>query len=336
MTRLQQNGHRIVVGVDFGTTYTGVSWVTTVSQQTIQEIDIINEWGGSGATGSYNWKVPTVIAYQNENSPWSPRGDKWGFQVKPEMVSWAWMKLLLDQDQAKRHYDDTLPEVKQHPHKSPEQIVTDFLSHVYKFLIGTLERRMTPSVVQQLPIEFWFTTPAIWSDQANHATRRAARAAGFGSRPGDRIFMIQEPEAAAVAVLKDLTVHGTNVIVKPGDGILICDCGGGTVDLITYKVTQTYPTLQFEELVVGSGGKCGSTYVDRRFLAWMSETFGPAFDGLRDRLKCPGSKMMQEFESHKRAFSSDNCEHFELGLSMHDVPDSPSYDASENTVKIEW
>lgn len=148
--------------------------------------------------------------------------------------------------------------------------------------------------------------------------------------------MIQEPEAAAVAVLKDLTVHGTNVIVKPGDGILICDCGGGTVDLITYKVTQTYPTLQFEELVVGSGGKCGSTYVDRRFLAWMSETFGPAFDGLRDRLKCPGSKMMQEFESHKRAFSSDNCEHFELGLSMHDVPDSPSYDASENTVKIEW
>jgi hypothetical protein len=34
---------------------------------------------------------------------------------------------------------------------------------------------------------------------------------------------------------------------------MIVDCGGGTVDLTTYRVTSTLPVLSFEELVVGTG-----------------------------------------------------------------------------------
>jgi hypothetical protein len=42
-----------------------------------------------------------------------------------------------------------------------------------------------------------------------------------------------------------------------------CDAGGGTVDLISYKITQTTPTFRVEEAAVGSGDKCGATYVDK-------------------------------------------------------------------------
>lgn len=118
---------------------------------------------------------------------------------------------------------------------------------------------------------------AIWSDAAKAATRSAAHEAGFGSRPGDEIFMVPEPEAAAIATLKYLAGDEQ---VQPGDGILVCDCGGGMVDITTYTIINTQPMLDFEELLVGDGGKCGSTYIDRLFLDWMSEEFGAAFDDL--------------------------------------------------------
>lgn len=58
-------------------------------------------------------------------------------------------------------------------------------------------------------------------------------------------------------------------ILKLNDNFVVCDAGGGTVDLITYKVTQLSP-LQVEESVVGSGGLCGSTYLNRRSVAYLS------------------------------------------------------------------
>lgn len=39
----------------------------------------------------------------------------------------------------------------------------------------------------------------------------------------------------------------------------VCDAGGGTVDLITYIVKQSQPTIIFEELVGPSGGLCGKS-----------------------------------------------------------------------------
>ena len=35
------------------------------------------------------------------------------------------------------------------------------------------------------------------------------------------------------------------------------------MDLISYKVTATQPTFRIEEAAVGSGDKCGATYVDK-------------------------------------------------------------------------
>ena len=51
--------------------------------------------------------------------------------------------------------------------------------------------------------------------------------------------------------------------------VLICDCGGGTVDIVTYKVALKDGRLQFEELLVGAGAMCGSTFIDRNFNDWM-------------------------------------------------------------------
>ena len=51
--------------------------------------------------------------------------------------------------------------------------------------------------------------------------------------------------------------------IKVGDNIVLCDCGGGTVDLISYKIIQMEPNLKVEEAAIGSGDKCGASYVDK-------------------------------------------------------------------------
>lgn len=59
--------------------------------------------------------------------------------------------------------------------------------------------------------------------------------------------MIPEPEAAAIATLKYLAV---NEHVQVGNGVLVCDCGGATVDITTYTIINTQPILEFEELLL--------------------------------------------------------------------------------------
>lgn len=40
--------------------------------------------------------------------------------------------------------------------------------------------------------------------------------------------------------------------MKVGDAFVLCDAGGGTVDLISYEITNLDP-LEFRELVKGTG-----------------------------------------------------------------------------------
>lgn len=60
--------------------------------------------------------------------------------------------------------------------------------------------------------------------------------------------MIKEPEAAALYILSS-----NDHAFQSGDAFLVCDAGGGTIDLITYEVLRTKPQLELVELVPGSG-----------------------------------------------------------------------------------
>lgn len=67
---------------------------------------------------------------------------------------------------------------------------------------------------------------------------------------GDTVLtFVQEPEAAALATLKRIDGRCD---IQDGDSFVVCDCGGGTVDLIAYKVNSTEP-MAVTELVKGSG-----------------------------------------------------------------------------------
>jgi actin-like ATPase involved in cell morphogenesis len=102
------------------------------------------------------------------------------------------------------------------------------------------------------------TSIKIWSDAAKASTLQAAVLAGI---PENGITLVSEPEAAALSALKDVLLK----TCKAGDGFVVADCGGGTVDLISYEVISVKPYLEVGERVSGTGGMCGSSFLNRNF-----------------------------------------------------------------------
>ncbi|RBA19955.1 hypothetical protein FPRO05_09255 [Fusarium proliferatum] len=297
---------RLIVGIDFGTTFSGVAAVYT---STPDDIEIIKTWpGGNGITSD---KVPTEIAY--DFPPNAPQGTeptvKWGFQFKPEESRLRCIKLFLDRSQKLPFYVsplDTAAQLKRF-NKNVVDAVSDYLTQIYKHTMDTLTRRYGESFMASTKVEFVLTCPAVWSDAAKNTTLQAAERAGMGLR--SEIQMISEPEAAAVYTLKAIQPNHLNV----GDNFIVCDAGGGTVDLIAYKIISLKP-LRVEESAVGTGGLCGSAFLNYRFEEHVRGRLGQTrFDEMKAKKGKTWQMGLRYFEEFvKRNFNED--EHQEVNV----------------------
>jgi hypothetical protein len=84
-----------------------------------------------------------------------------------------------------------------------------------------------------------------------------------------------------------------------------------------------------------TGGKCGSTYIDRNLHTLLSKRFGSKFDDLPFSQKGPGSRFMASFETYKKSFGlNDDRDIREIGPIRLDLPDSDHYDEDERSVKL--
>lgn len=132
----------------------------------------------------------------------------------------------------------------------------------------TLEQKLGAAILRTVPLSFCLTVPAIWSELAKEKTLKACKNAGITSESD--IMIVSEPEAAAIYALHGLDPHG----LQTGDTFVLCDAGGGTVDLISYTITKLRPTLQVKEAAQGTGGLCGSAFLNRRFGEFLKKRLG--------------------------------------------------------------
>jgi hypothetical protein len=61
-----------------------------------------------------------------------------------------------------------------------------------------------------------------------------------------------------------------------GKKFVVCDAGGGTVDLITYEIARLNK-LELKEMTEGTGGKCGSSILNQRFRRYLKRTHGEEY-----------------------------------------------------------
>ncbi|KAL4861100.1 hypothetical protein BDV12DRAFT_204359 [Aspergillus spectabilis] len=238
-------GPSIVVGLDFGTTFSGVAWALEGS---IGDIEVLSSWPGGGNKTSM--KVPSVISYSGHSI-------QWGYQIGPLTEACRGIKLLFYEDQETNYI--------------PSIASKSLLSRQGKDVVQVeevIERRLGVAI-KDSTLKFVLTVPAVWSDKAKDATLRAAIKAGI---PTQSVSHVSEPEAAALYAMRAIQPNST----AKRDVFIVCDAGGGTVDLISYMIKNLEPLFLVEVTV---GRVCGSMLLDQRFEELLREKIG--FDNYR-------------------------------------------------------
>ncbi|KAJ5917531.1 actin-like ATPase domain-containing protein [Penicillium verhagenii] len=247
-------GVNIVLGIDFGTTFSGIAWALEGGPR---DIEIVSTWPGGGNRTAL--KVPSIISYEKEIP-------KWGYQVGSLCEVVRGSKLLLDESQNLEYAPSLASKALLAKFgKDAVQVSGEYLGYLVVHVKDTLQRRFGDAA-KSMELKFVLTVPAVWSDKAKDATLRAAIIAGVDSQ---KIFLVSEPEAAALHSLRTIQ---PNSIMK-GDVLVVCDAGGGTVDLIAYKIQDVDP-LSLEEVTEGTGAVCGSLLLDERFERFLMKKVG--------------------------------------------------------------
>jgi hypothetical protein len=231
--------------------------------------------------------------------------------------------------------------------KQPVDIIADFLRHVKDHLVNTLDEEYRREVWTTLPITLVVTVPAVWSEAAKDRTLQAVRQAGFNSMclPSmDSTLLATEPEAAAIYTIKTLRGTTQDHRLAINDGFIICDMGGGTVDLISYRVAELLPTV-VEEATIGTGHQCGGSFIDRAFLKWLENRIGAAYflkiaecrseDIPRTSLTSKLGRMVQDFTLEvKSGFSGNETNFLRLPTPLCAIEEDTARGISDGEIMI--
>ncbi|KAH9864003.1 hypothetical protein J1614_009936 [Plenodomus biglobosus] len=349
----------LTIGVDYGTTFTGksapirytglinsicgtgVAFCET-SETTIigKDIIVIKDWPSRNKIGT-NEKVASEIAVVD--------GTEWGALIPPNVQRHMWTKLLLDNARVGQVNNITkeLSTSDESASSKPVDIIADYLTHVKAHLLKNLDIHYGEELWKSLPITLVITVPAVWSDSVKDATLRAFDKAGFnnsGLPQLKRTLLATEPEAVAIYTIQSLRGGIQDKKFAVDDGFIVCDMGGGTVDLISYRVAGLEPTL-LEEVTIGSGSQCGGSFVERGFLKWLERRLGrkdffliagTSSDDLPRTLLSPKlGRMLQDFILEaKNNFSGSEVNFMRLPMPLACISDDVERGIQDGEIEI--
>ncbi|EJP61364.1 Hsp70 family chaperone, putative [Beauveria bassiana ARSEF 2860] len=258
---------KVLVAVDFGTTFTSVAYAHTAEAAGPH---LLMSWGEGG--DNTEGQVPTVLRYDNGEMSgpyvWGYRAQRWAQQS--ERIH-EWFKLgLCDDFEERRARESELAKLYDSKTAKPpvkgedcEKLVRDYLVGIKQAVDKKLGADEQVAAMERLYI---ITVPALWDYSEQEKTRTCAERADMGK--GSEITLIPESEAAGIWAIKNMPS------IEEGDAFVVCDAGGGTVDLTSFRVKSLSKNRRQCELVgagAGSGGLCGSIFLNRIFEKYLEE-----------------------------------------------------------------
>ena len=156
-------------------------------------------------------KSPTQLFYGNVGN-----SAKWGYAIAPHEMALRWFKLLLlddddlpDEVSESTNFQEAL-ELQKLSGKSPTEIISCYLRHLWNHTISRIEMALGAELVQLCQFRLTVTVPAIWPHYAQSRMKKALAAAGIlGKRSCGETTLrfVSEPEAAAFATISDLSAR---------------------------------------------------------------------------------------------------------------------------------
>ncbi|CAB4375339.1 unnamed protein product [Rhizophagus irregularis] len=290
---------RIVVGLDFGTTFSGFAYCHISESEDI----ITNEsWPGKAGT----LKTNTVLQYDSKFT----NVVEWGSPAlskrknKDEKRPVEKFKLYLGN--LPKHCRPNLP-----PGFDYKKAITDYICEIGKLIKKTVE---WPGINFTENVLLILTVPAEYSEKEKNVIRNCAHKANLiREKDSPKLQFTTEPEAAAIYCM-DNTLQQYNLLVRETT-FMIVDCGGGTVDLTTRKLIEDKKLTEITERI---GDFCGSTFIDDKFIEFLREKLGTdanAMDELIENHYGQYQFLIQEFcQSIKKPFAGNKEFFYELDI----------------------
>ncbi|KAG5921802.1 hypothetical protein E4U61_006230 [Claviceps capensis] len=313
----RERDEKLIIALDFGTTYSGVAYC--FANQTNAAPKAILDWPDQGLSAP---KIPTIIEYTEKDS----RGFRWGASVNRLNGGIVGIKLLLDPTQERPLYLPTknIDQELQSLPKKPFEVAADFIQAIYEHALQDIAKTIPKAYMDMCDKEFVLSVPAVWSDAAKNATLKAAELAGI--KP---VTIVKEPEAAALYAIKSL-----DFAIEKNDAFVVCDAGGGTVDLISYEVVAIAPRLKVKELVPGTGGMAGSLGLNQRFATAVEELVGDG-EWLKLKTSKAWSFAEKQFDEEvKKKFNGGLKQVFYVNFPLARLKDNENHGLASNTWAI--
>ncbi|KAF8598220.1 hypothetical protein BDV93DRAFT_547548 [Ceratobasidium sp. AG-I] len=240
---------KIVVGIDIGTTDSGVSFAYLQNGYDLT-LHRVTQWPGQEAQ-QQRGRVPSLVWYNGEKKAASFGAKALSPQVEEEAEDNGWIlatyfPLHLCPDDLKVKRDlrlDPLP-----PGIPLQQIYSDFLRYLLQHTKTYFEDHMLDGKklwAQFKPtMEVAITCPYKGSQQ-QELLRSAVAAAGFVDGDTSRQILFVAESEAMVHFLYRQT--GTSSLFQPTRKFVICDAGESVVKMTVLSIITTEPTLKLKE-----------------------------------------------------------------------------------------
>ncbi|KAH8715883.1 Heat shock protein 12A [Beauveria bassiana] len=199
----------IIVGIDFGTTFSGAAWAVSKRPEDIQ---VITNWESETNGCSDRGKCPTQLQYGDIDHE-----TPWGYNVPTDKDLVRWFKLLLldEADLPSAVVENPqFKEVREQQGRlrtSPIELVACFLRSLWKHCMENITRALGSGEVASCRFHIVMTVPAIWPHYVQARMKSAADLAGMlqargtnSARRAPTLEFLSEPEAAALAALAEM------------------------------------------------------------------------------------------------------------------------------------
>ncbi|KAK0196216.1 hypothetical protein F5146DRAFT_319918 [Armillaria mellea] len=273
--RYQGTYRKVVIAFDVGTTFSGASYAI-LDPGLVPEVRGVTRFPAQQKVGGDS-KIPSIIYYNKAGvvRAVGAEATQEAFLEEAEdeeYIKVEWFKLhLRPKTLAASHISDAdIPPLPRG--KKGIDVLSDFLRYLFEctrnYIIESNPSGANFWESVKDNVEFVLTHPNGWEGPQQAIIRRAAVFAGLipdAPHGQARLQFVTEGEASLHFCIN----KGALGDLRQGDGIIIVDAGGGTVDLSAYGKTSDANT--FEEIAATQCRLHGSVFVGRHARAYLED-----------------------------------------------------------------
>ncbi|KAI5116259.1 hypothetical protein M0805_008164, partial [Coniferiporia weirii] len=279
----------LALAFDVGTTFSGVSYAFLEPGEVPKIHGVTRYPGQEHVTG--NTKIPSLLYYDRDGNVRAAGAEAEGAQIDDEAEDNGWSKVELFKLRLRpRRMELDMNGMRLSPlpaGKSSEDVFGDFLHYLFtctrKFIEDTHANGKKIWRAVEKDINFVLSHPNGWEGAQQSRMRRSAISGGLIPNTDEgraRIRFVTEGEASMHAcILSGLAQD----VLASGNGFIVADAGGGTLDISSYVLQGTHP-LRIEEVAPPDCLFSGAVFVSRRCRVFLAEKLRSSKYGSPDTL----------------------------------------------------